>query len=115
EPPALRRGGSPGYRRPRRKAFVTLDRNHILDRNTLALPEAGSGVGVGGGTPTEITLAAVLFAVDSSVAVVLAWALVVYVPAAVARNVSRIVFVAPAARFPTAHVFVVALNSAGVE
>src|SRR3954471_22533700 len=77
-------------------------------------PVAGAGGG-GGTTPTATVPDAALFAVPSSVAVVVAWDDRANVPATGPRNVSRIVWVAPAARSPTVHVLVVALNAAGVD
>src|SRR5262245_4479351 len=76
----------------------------------------GPADGAGGGTTPARTMALErLFRSVSSVAVVVAWPDGANVPATGARNVSRIVCVAPGARSPAVHVFVVALNAAGVD
>src|SRR5437764_960511 len=102
-----------GHRR-RWRALVLLDRNHVSrPRNP---PGRGVGAGVGGGSSgREMALDAALFAVDNSVAVVVARDEGEKTPGTVPRTVSRIVFESPAARSPTVHVRVIPLNSAGAE
>src|SRR5262249_19646607 len=72
--------------------------------------------GAGGGTTPAITVALerLLRSVMSG-AVVVAGPDGANVPATAARNVKRIVCVAPGAKSPTVQVLVVALNAAGVE
>ena len=107
------RDAKPGHRR--RRAFVLLDRNQLIRARKPRATDC-DGVSTGGaGIPAEIVLDALLFVVESSVAVVVAWADAVYVPATGPRSVRRIVFVSPAGTSPAVHVFVVSLNSAGTE
>lgn len=78
-------------------------------------PIVDVALAAGVGIPTIIVLEDVLLRGDNSLAVVVARADGANVPVTVARNFSRIVCDAPAARLPTVQVFVVELNAVGAD